>query len=288
MGVTHRHQCKVTAMINLLLLLLLLFLLPTSHSCKSKSEDPVPAPISLQIKLSDPGHLRVVFTTNHDTVKIQSASLTFGENKVNIDKKTYLAEIGDTKSVCEEQEVVIDFMYTVEDGGDPEHDTTHGSYSPEWETLEDIKQIINSSICIKDKEIWILKDLESLRREQNTLFNACFKELVLETESDLNEERRTSSLVDERSSLGKYDNSTVRIMMVMQHKEIQVYEGKDLSDRQLCEEPLSSAAIAGICVASFIVIILIMVGVGIFWFTDYDRQRLGIQKLYQSVRLRGM
>merc|ERR1711890_211438 len=255
---------KYTAMI--ILLLLLLFLLPSSHSCKSKSEDPVPAPISLQIKLADPAHLRVDFTTNHDTVKIQSASLTFGENKVNIDKTTYLAEIGDTKSVCEEQEVVIDFMYTVEDGGDPEHDTTHGSYSPEWETLEDIKQIINSSICIKDKEIWILKDLESLRREQNTLFNACFKELVLETESDLNEERRTSSLVDERSSLGKYDNSTVRIMMVMQHKEIQVYEGKDLSDRQLCEEPLSSAAIAGICVASFIVIILIMVGVGIFFY----------------------
>jgi len=278
-------QCDGQAMspsLNILLLLLLFlssFPVTQVQACNTKLP-------TVRIEPFNASHLEVVYTNSGENeVVLESGELWAGREHAKIDDETNLANIdGDAMDRCKEQDLVIVFNYKRKNNDKLRQKTINVMYTPDWGALDEIKSKINSSICLKEKEIVIEKDLKLLRRDENLLFNICFKEISSVTENN-ETGKKISNLSQEINSLGMYEDKVVKIQMVMQtDKNILVYEGQDLGERPPCKDDpslilgMSIASFSGVCVSLVILVILVISVVCVFTMNPYTRQRLGLQK----------
>ena len=111
-----------------------------------------------------------------------------------------------------------------------------GSYSPDWGSLSNIKQLINSSLCLEGVEVVTKIRMSTLERENNSLFSNCFQQLEVCHSEGVSGGGRCWR-VD--SSLGPVRAGTVTVSMLMgsQGGRQVVFqgEGQQLGSRRLCE-----------------------------------------------------
>jgi len=275
----------------LILSLISLHAIPTS-ACGSKGNVPnVPTfqMPSINFRLLNASYLEVLYTSIDTNIDIVSAVIVIDQEEINIDPITHLVNIHGYMDVCKEQSMEIVITFTVDGEGNQRRKKVTEEYFPAWYTLGEIKESINASICLKENQIFIDKDLNALREQDNSLFNDCFKELIVVTDND-NTTKKTSKLDKKRNSLGLYEEKTVKISMMMKGNEdgvkeiLVVYEGQGLEERQTCVEDilimgLSIGSFSGIVIVVVIIIIMIVGAICVFTMRPSDLQRIGMKKV---------